>query len=473
MTLADHDAERSVIASVLLHRADVQAATHARLSAVVRPEHFDDPRHAAMWEAIGHVVAAGRPVDSVTLIAALREMKRDHAVGGVAFFREVACGMARDASFTDAHADRVLALANRRTALAAADGHRSRILAGEDVAASVARMERESREGITAKRDLSAGAAMADAWGEFDDETGRSARYGVATLDGSEFAQPILGGLFAGQLTGLGGIPGGGKTAMAITAAAATAEAGGRVLFGALEMPRTDVAWRLAAGYCQWSPPSVDRIRSRKLSSAEVTDLQRASRAVAELPIVIEDQPTTVDAFCALARAEHSRDPLSLIVVDYLHLFERDAADAKAREDQVIRRQVYALKTLAKALRVPVLMLVQFNRGGAKSDRPTMFDAFGGSGIEQGCDNVVILVPDPATESAVIGRVTVYVDKRRGGSPCKDGAAILFDRARQRMRDRDDDSAGRREYPRDTRSGADDPLDDGNGGAWAPGGDAE
>lgn len=163
-----------------------------------------------------------------------------------------------------------------------------------------------------------------------------------------------------------------------------------------------------------------------------------------------------------LARAEHSRDPLSLVVVDYLHLFERDAVDAKSREDQVIRRQVYALKTLAKALKVPVLMLVQFNRAGAKSERPTMFDAFGGSGIEQGADNVVILVPDASTKRDPVGRVTVYVDKRRGGATVEDGRVILFDRVRQRMRDLDDVA------PRvDSYSGLAD------GGAWAPGGDAE
>lgn len=159
MTLADHDAERSVLASVLLHRADVQAATYARLAGVVRAEHFDDARHAAMWEAMGAIVTAGRPVDSVTLTAALRAMKREHAVGGIAYFREVARSMAQDVTFTEAHAERVLVLAQRRIALAAADAHRARLLAGDDVSASVARMERESRDGIAAQMDLTARAA--------------------------------------------------------------------------------------------------------------------------------------------------------------------------------------------------------------------------------------------------------------------------------------------------------------------------
>ena len=76
-----------------------------------------------------------------------------------------------------------------------------------------------------------------------------------------------------------------------------------------------------------------------------------------------------------------------------------------------------------------------------------MFDAFGGSAIEQGADNVVILVPDAAAKGAPIGRVTVFVDKRRGGAPSPDGVPILFDRVRQRMRDVD-----AVEYPRNTRT---------------------
>jgi len=463
MSFADHDAERSVLASILGQRHDVQPAVYARLAAIVAPRDFDDPRHAVTWEAMGQILAAGRPVDVVTLTATLHELKRFHTVGGVQFFRELADGLVGE-GHGDAHAGIVLDRAMRRRALAAADAHRARILAGEDVGASVSRMERESRDGIRGVRDLSVRAAVTEAWDEFDGDRARIARYGVETIDGSATREALLGGLFGGQLTVLGGVPGGGKTAMAVTAADATAAAGGAVLFGALEMPRTDIAWRLCAGYCKGHAPSVDRIRAQQLNAWELSDLQRASGIVADLPLIVDDSTQTVDGFCALARAEHSRRPLSLIVVDYLHLFEPDAHDAKKREDQIIRRQVYALKTLAKSLRVPVLALVQFNRGGAKSERPTMFDAFGGSGIEQGADNVVILVPDASTKREPVGRVTVYVDKRRGGTTAEDGRAILFDRVRQRMRDLDDAA------PRDVSR---DDLDDGNGAAWAPGGDAE
>ena len=114
-------------------------------------------------------------------------------------------------------------------------------------------------------------------------------------------------------------------------------------------------------------------------------------------------------------------------------LFAPQTEEERARGAEVIRRQCYALKALAKALRVPVLMLVQFNRGGAKSDRPTMFDALGGSGIEQAADNMLILVPEEANASAPSGRVRIFIDKRRGGAPCREGVLVGFSRTRQRF----------------------------------------
>ncbi|MCK8235423.1 DnaB helicase C-terminal domain-containing protein, partial [Erwinia amylovora] len=91
----------------------------------------------------------------------------------------------------------------------------------------------------------------------------------------------------------------GGKTALAATATIATAQGGGRVLYAALEMPRTDLAWRFAAGFCR-VPVSVDHINTGTINKREADDLQRASREVSALPILVEDRDLTVNALCAL-----------------------------------------------------------------------------------------------------------------------------------------------------------------------------
>lgn len=436
---SDTDAERALLSAVLAagdaDPARIVALTgevYTRLAAQVRAEDFFDSRHAAVWAAMGRVVAEGGGVEAVTVCAALRELGKAREVDS--FFVARLTVVTPSGANAEAFASIVAGHAARRRALAAVEAHKARLLEGVDIGASVAALEADSRDGVMGQRDISASAAMDAAWGVFCEEKARAARYGVPELDGAPGLTGALGGIFGGQLTAIGAVPGAGKTALAITAAAATGEAGGRVFFASLEMPREEAAWRLAAGYCRGVPPSVDRINAGSLDAAEIADLQQASFKVAALPLLIEDRALTVNALCALVRAEHSRSPLSLVVVDYLHLLQRDAEDDRARGDEVIRRQSYALKSLAKAIRVPVVVLVQFNRGGAKAERPTMFDALGGSGIEQAADNMLILVPEEASASAAQGRVRIFVDKRRGGSPCREGVVVGFDRARQRFR---------------------------------------
>ena len=434
---ADPLAERAVLAAVFLAGdADpvrivaLTAEAYARLAATVTAGDFSDARHAAVWTAMGHVVAAGRGVEALTVNAALRAHRLDASATSEFVAHLTVASSAADNA--EAHAAIVAAHGARRRAIVAAEAHRIRLLEGADIAASVSALENDSRDGITGPRDLSVGAALDEAWTRMSDNASRLAAYGVGPLD------VTLGGLFGGQLTALGAVPGGGKTALAAgNVAVHTASRGGRVLFFSLEMPRTDLAWRMAVGACRYPQP-IDRINAGVISQEQMIDLQNASQRVASLPVLIEDREGTVNAACALARAEHSRAPLSLIVVDYLHLLQRDVGDERLRGDEVLRRQVYALKGLAKALRIPVLMLVQFNRAGGKSDRPTMFDALGGSAIEQGADNVVILVPDASAAQGPTVRVTAHVDKRRGGPPCREGVALAFDRVRQRFTDVDE-----------------------------------
>ena len=459
-TFADTAAERALLASVFL-AGDVDPArivpltlaAYSRLATRVSAADFSDPRHGRVWEAMGGVVAGGAGVEAVTVGA---ELRRTHGAG---ITLEFLAGLTVEAVSPDnaeAFAAIVADLAARRRAIEAADAHRARLLDGGDVAASVVMLETATREGVTAARDTSAEAAMLEAWAELTSDR-KLARWGAEALDGE-----ALGGLFAGQLTVCGAVPGGGKSALAVTATAATGRAGGRVLFASLEMPRAEVAWRLASGFARRPPPALDAIRRGGITGEDEAIMQVASDIVARLPLLIEDRPLTVNGLCALARGEHAREPLSLIVVDYLHLLQPDAEDARTREDQVLRRAAYALKNLAKALKCPVLALSQFNRVGAKAERPTMHDALGGSGIEQAADNVVILVPDEGTEVReprnVRVRVRAHIDKRRGGPVCREGVMMEFNKSRQRFGASDDDFAA---------APVADDLDDGGAQVWS------
>lgn len=417
--------ECAVLGSILLAG---DAATFERAAAVVSAEDFSDPRCGLVWSAMLAVAKRSDPIDVATVHAELRRMNRANAAGSPQFLGELTDTIPTVAHI-DAHARLVAESGRRRRCIDAVD--RARVELRGDVSTDdvLTRLDATTRGLISAVRDFSALDASVAAWNELAAPPGKDATWGTHAMDSAC-------GLYAGQLVVLGAVPGGGKTALAGSAAAATARQGGRVFFLALEMPRTDMAWRLALPFYERDDvPSVDAILSKRVSQSQLSLLSNAIQRSATLPIVIDDRAHTADSACMAIRAEHARSPLVLVVVDYLSLLGPGADDAKRREDQVIRRQVYAFKTLAKQLGIAVLMLIQFNRVGAKADRPTMHDAHGGGGIEQGADKVVILVPDKGTRSADIGRVLAHIDKRRGGAPCEDGIPLDFDKPRQVMRD--------------------------------------
>ena len=83
------------------------------------------------------------------------------------------------------------------------------------------------------------------------------------------------------------------------------------------------------------------------------------------------------------------------------------------------------------------VVLLLDRRAGIERLRPGIAAQFA-AGIEQGADNVVILVPDASAAQGPTVRVMAHVDKRRGGPPCREGVALAFDRARQRFADVDE-----------------------------------
>lgn len=466
LPFVDREAEMAVLGACLLAG---DAGTVARVGTRCRPADFFYPAHGVILEAFEAVAARGEPIDLVTVVHELRARDRLNAVGGAPVVSELAEAIPVVAH-VETHAGIVADLARQRRAVEAAQELRTRLLGGEPVEAALARFQAAAAAGVT-RRDLAARAAVAEAWERLESGATATAVYGLATFDGDAAGgghRPLFGGLFGAQLTVCAAVPGGGKSVLALGAAVATAETGRRALVFSLEMPREEFVWRGAARY--WpedsAPPSIDRIRSQRLSPEEFSTLGRASMRLADLAgLAIDDARHTADSLTILARAEHARAPLALIVVDYLQLLGRDAIDARAREDEVLRRQAYALKSLAKELGVPVLALAQFNRAGGKSERPTMFDLLGGSGIEQAADNVLILVPEDS--DAEIARVTAFVDKRRGGSVEKRGRVVLLDKARQRYLDLSDEFDGwtpSDHGARDARYGH---------GYTAPGGEAE
>jgi len=135
-------------------------------------------------------------------------------------------------------------------------------------------------------------------------------------------------------------------------------------------------------------------------------------------PLFIDDSShLSIMELRAKARRLHARTPLGFIVVDYLQLLS--PVDAKVPREQQVAEASRGLKSLAKELNVPVLVLSQLNRSAEKDDRPPRLSDLRESGsIEQDADVVLMLArPKEADEKFQVAAdsAELIVAKQRNG----------------------------------------------------------
>ena len=208
----------------------------------------------------------------------------------------------------------------------------------------------------------------------------------------------VTGGFHNTELTIVAGRPSDGKTAVTLQMALNAARAGKSVCFFSLEMSSLQMLNRVLAGmtddlsfYLDYTVgATVEQIRAKVL-------LQ-----------------------CRLGKCD-------LVVVDYLHLLGGDRRKGETQE-QMVGRNVRALKQLALDSNCPVLTVSQMNRAcEARADKaylPVMSDLRDSGTIEQVADCVAFIyrperygfTRDEKTGHSLVGVGKIYIAKNRNGS---------------------------------------------------------
>lgn len=212
----------------------------------------------------------------------------------------------------------------------------------------------------------------------------------TGTPTGLESLDVLTGGWQAGDLIGVGGETSSGKTAFALQCSVAA----GRCYYASLEMMASQLFERVVS--------NVGRIPYRFIrfpteAPSHIIDpgglLTIATKDAMEIPLIVDDQAgLSFDQIASRARQLHMQEPLKLIVVDHLNLIRRPRKNDAAELGEI----AIGLKNLAKDLRVPVMVLVQLNRGQKqRADRRPQLEDFRNSGeIEEALDTAVMVYRD-------------------------------------------------------------------------------
>jgi replicative DNA helicase len=199
-------------------------------------------------------------------------------------------------------------------------------------------------------------------------------------------------GFQAGEMIILAARPSMGKTSFVLNIIenVATAKSSTPIptLFFSLEMSAEKLAMRLI---CSRSRVSETKLRNGFYSKDDEKHLANAASELKKIPLWIdESSDLSISEMRAKARRMCHRHKIGLIAIDYLQLLA--SRDSKMFREQQIAEISRGVKTMAKELNLPVIVLSQLNRASdAEKRQPRLSDLRESGSIEQDADVVLML----------------------------------------------------------------------------------
>ncbi len=386
---------------------------YERVSEFLAPEHFTDPVHGRIYQAIIRRVEAGQLADAVTLKAEFEHSGLLDEVGGTAYFAQLLTAMVGiinageyGRAVHDAWIRRQLidigevVVNNAFGAEAELDG-RQQIELAESELFKLATKGGSDGGFVTFEKALTEAILGAE-------RAFRRAGHVSGLSSGLRDLDKKTGGLHPSDLMILAGRPGMGKTALATKIAFGAARAlmrdaraedanavpKGSVAVFSLEMSSEQLATRLLA---EEARVSSDRIRRGDIGQRDFDRFVQVSREIAGLPLHIDDTPAiTLSALRTRCRRLKRTKGLSLVVVDYLQLMRPSVGTKPESRVLEISQITQGLKAIAKEMQVPVLALSQLSRAveSREDKRPQLSDLRESGTIEQDADMVLFVYRD-------------------------------------------------------------------------------
>jgi replicative DNA helicase len=438
------ESERGVLGSIL---QDGSRCLDVGVERGLLVDAFYVPAHRHVFEAIADLAMFGMVVDLLTVGQALRDAGRLDAVGGTSFLDKLIDDTPTTAHF-EFYLEAVLKKWRTRQAIQSAreleaslyegDEDLSRCLADHVTRITGIDSSQKLRFEIPWKQTISDRMKIVE-------ECQARGRCMTGISTGFVGLDNMLLGLQPAELYVLAARPSMGKTSLAMNIAEnvcrgkMAADGKGRsVGVFSLEMNRDSLAFRMM---CCAASVNSRKIMKGYISREELQRMVFAAGELSQLGIYVDDD-SIMDIGSVRIRAKRMREKhgVELIVLDYLQLM-RDRDSSKHGRQTEVAAISGGLKSMAKELHVPVLVVSQLNRGlelRDKTGRPRMADLRDSGAIEQDADTVMLLHRPCKTVGADEREdqtlAIVDVAKQRSG-PTGD-VRMNFDEEFTRFRDR-------------------------------------
>lgn len=361
----------------------------------LRAEHFADPTHSIVFDAIAKQIESGHKSDPITLSNFFKKNDALNDVGGNDYLVELA-GSCVSVTASPEYARIIADLYVKRELIHLGTEIVNNAHSGEiDATAQQQREWAEARlfelgEENAAQKARSREDILASTIQELD-----TAYRKKGTIDGLKTGltavDNTIGGIPNTSLTILAGRPGMGKTAIAVAVAYKlsmdTEDQVPAALFS-LEMGAEQVMKRLISD--QSSVPHGTLRSGNYHDDVQYEKVISTAQRLNNAPLYIDDSAgLSVAEIKARLRRLIRTYGVKVCIIDYLtHIRPRDPKSPKVYQVEQITRD---LKAMAKEFRVPIILLCQLSRAVEQREdkRPILSDLRDSGAIEQDADQVL------------------------------------------------------------------------------------
>ena len=414
------EAETSVLGSLLLDNGGWD-----RIGDLLTETDFYRHEHRVIFSAIAGMINACKPADVVTVFADLQRAGKTDQMGGMTYLHSLA-----QTTFSFGSLRRYAEIVRERSVL------RKLIAGADEISANAFNAGGKSADAIleSAVQTMMgiAPEGAADEWEGMD--TGMvklldriTAQYeGTAALDFIPTGLTVLderldGGMRRGELIIIGARPSMGKSALALSIGMNVALDKHPVGMFSMEMPRAQVHARAMSMVSQIHLSRIKR--AERLNNQDWPRITSAIDKLRNVSFHVSDfNQLNINQLRTRSRRLVRRcGKLGCLIIDYLGLM--DGLDSKMSRNYQLEEVTKGLKSLAKELDCPILLLCQLSREVEKRPDPTpmLSDLRDAGSIEQDADIVLFVhrpykaKPDLADEWKPYAKVSVA--KLRDGEP--------------------------------------------------------
>jgi replicative DNA helicase len=416
----DEEAERAALGAMLMDPDAISVSIQ-----YLRPGDFYSNANGRVYEAILGIFNKGHAADILTVTGELRQNGKLDEAGGSAYVASLTTAVLSSVNI-EYYAQTVQSYSLRRALLRVSGEIGTRVF-DESREARILLEEAQQRlfelsDNRQTLRYQSAREIIPETIKIIENVVKSKQEY-TGVPSGFDELDKMTSGFHPSEFIIIGARPSIGKTALALTMAAnISIQRKIPAAFFTLEMPAMALMQRLISMEARING---NALRSGFIKTSDFQDLLDAAGRIYEAPLYIVDMPNMkLLDLRAQARRIRMQEKIEIMFIDYLGLISSENYSTPRYEQMSeISR---SLKSLARELDIPIVVLAQLNRD-AEKEKPNLSSIRDSGSIEQDADVVMFLhrgrdsdkkaadTANNADNAAGEGKTSLILSKQRNG----------------------------------------------------------